>query len=167
MTFIDLPAARRAAGSVRLPGSKSISNRLLLLAAVARGTTELLGLLEADDTRVMIDALRQLGVGFEGSSVQGFTVHGIGGTFPVKQADLFLGNAGTAFRPLTAALALAGGEYRLHGVARMHERPIPCARSARRSTMKPTTDIHRSAFTRPASRWATRCVSVAMSRLSS
>jgi 3-phosphoshikimate 1-carboxyvinyltransferase len=124
MTFIDLPAARRAAGSVRLPGSKSISNRLLLLAAVARGTTELLGLLEADDTRVMIDALRQLGVGFEGSSVQRFTVHGIGGTFPVKQADLFLGNAGTAFRPLTAALALAGGEYRLHGVPRMHERPI-------------------------------------------
>jgi len=124
MTFIDLPAARRAAGSVRLPGSKSISNRLLLLAALARGTTELRGLLEADDTRVMIDALRQLGVRFEDSSLPGLTVHGIGGTFPVKQADLFLGNAGTAFRPLTAALALAGGEYRLYGVPRMHERPI-------------------------------------------
>ena len=134
MAFIDLPAARRATGSVRLPGSKSISNRLLLLGAVASGTTELVGLLEADDTRVMIDALRQLGVVIEsprvpeftdaGSDVHALTVHGTGGTFPVKQADLFLGNAGTAFRPLTAALALAGGEYRLHGVPRMHERPI-------------------------------------------
>ena len=142
MTFIDLPAARRATGSVRLPGSKSISNRLLLLAAVARGTTELVGLLEADDTRVMIDALRQLGVGIEGSrvprfegasvpalassraEVHTFTVHGTSGAFPVRQADLFLGNAGTAFRPLTAALAVSGGEYRLHGVPRMHERPI-------------------------------------------
>src|SRR6476660_3602733 len=142
MTFIDLPAARRAAGSVRLPGSKSISNRLLLLAAVARGTTELVGLLEADDTRVMIDALRQLGVGIEGSGVprfegasvpalassraevHTFTVHGTSGAFPVRQADLFLGNAGTAFRPLTAALAVSGGEYRLHGVPRMPERPI-------------------------------------------
>lgn len=134
MTFIDLPAAQRATGDVRLPGSKSISNRLLLLAAVARGTTELVGLLEADDTRVMIDALLQLGIGFTGSwvrgftgsgaEVRGFTVHGNDGAFSVKHADLFLGNAGTAFRPLTAALALAGGEYRLHGVPRMHERPI-------------------------------------------
>lgn len=134
MTFIDLPAAQRATGDVRLPGSKSISNRLLLLAAVARGTTELVGLLEADDTRVMIDALLQLGIGFTGSWVRGFTgsgaevraftVHGNDGAFSVKHADLFLGNAGTAFRPLTAALALAGGEYRLHGVPRMHERPI-------------------------------------------
>jgi 3-phosphoshikimate 1-carboxyvinyltransferase len=119
MTFIDLPAARRASGSVRLPGSKSLSNRLLLLAALARGTTELAGLLDADDTRVMIEALARLGV-----SIHGSRIDGVGGTFPVKEADLFLGNAGTAFRPLTAALALAGGEYRLHGVPRMHERPI-------------------------------------------
>jgi len=119
MTFIDLPAAHRATGSVRLPGSKSISNRLLLLAALARGSTELVGLLEADDTRVMVEALKLLGVGMEGSHI-----HGVNGAFPVKQADLFLGNAGTAFRPLTAALALSAGEYRLHGVPRMHERPI-------------------------------------------
>ena len=110
---------RRAAGTVRLPGSKSISNRVLLLAALAQGDTELQGLLDADDTRVMRDALTGLGVRFHGNSVSG-----IGGVFPVKRAELFLGNAGTALRPLTAALAFSGGEYRLGGVARMHERPI-------------------------------------------
>jgi len=119
MTFLDLPAARRASGSVRLPGSKSISNRLLLLAALARGTTELVDLLDADDTRVMREALGRLGVGIDGSRIEG-----VGGVFPVKAADLFVGNAGTAIRPLTAALALSRGEYRLHGVPRMHERPI-------------------------------------------
>jgi 3-phosphoshikimate 1-carboxyvinyltransferase len=134
MSFIDLPAARRATGSVRLPGSKSISNRLLLLAAMARGTTELAGLLQADDTRVMLDALRALGVAVDASSagrdldagpdIPGVRIRGTGGGFPAKAADIFLGNAGTAFRPLTAALALSSGEYRLHGVPRMHERPI-------------------------------------------
>jgi 3-phosphoshikimate 1-carboxyvinyltransferase len=116
---IELRPARRAAGTVRLPGSKSISNRVLLLAALARGETELHGLLDADDTRVMRDALSRLGVSFENNVVKG-----VGGPFPVKQAELFLGNAGTAFRPLTAALAFSSGEYRLSGVARMHERPI-------------------------------------------
>ena len=119
MDSIELKPARRAAGTVRLPGSKSISNRVLLLAALAAGDTEVTGLLDADDTRVMQDALSRLGVEFSGSSVKG-----IGGPFRVKKAELFLGNAGTAFRPLTAALALSGGEYRLSGVARMHERPI-------------------------------------------
>src|SRR5690242_14519964 len=84
MTFLDLPAARHAAGTVRLPGSKSISNRLLLLAALARGSTELAGLLDADDTRVMIRALQTLGI-----SVDSHRVDGLGGPFPVKQADLF------------------------------------------------------------------------------
>jgi 3-phosphoshikimate 1-carboxyvinyltransferase len=116
---LELKPARRAAGTVRLPGSKSISNRVLLLAALARGETEVLGLLDADDTRVMREALAVLGVSFSGN-----TVTGVGGPFPVKKADLFLGNAGTAFRPLTAALAFSGGEYRLSGVPRMHERPI-------------------------------------------
>jgi 3-phosphoshikimate 1-carboxyvinyltransferase len=116
---LELKPARRAAGTVRLPGSKSISNRVLLLAALAKGETEVLGLLDADDTRVMRDALAVLGVSFSGN-----TVTGVGGPFPVKQAELFLGNAGTAFRPLTAALAFSGGEYRLSGVPRMHERPI-------------------------------------------
>jgi 3-phosphoshikimate 1-carboxyvinyltransferase len=116
---LELKPARRAAGTVRLPGSKSISNRVLLLAALAKGETEVLGLLDADDTRVMRDALAVLGVSFSSN-----TVRGVGGPFPVKKADLFLGNAGTAFRPLTAALAFSGGEYRLSGVPRMHERPI-------------------------------------------
>jgi 3-phosphoshikimate 1-carboxyvinyltransferase len=119
MDSLELKPARRAAGTVRLPGSKSISNRVLLLAALAKGETEVLGLLDADDTRVMRDALSKLGVRFRNSSVTG-----VGGAFPVKKAELFLGNAGTAFRPLTAALAMSGGEYRLYGVARMHERPI-------------------------------------------
>ena len=119
MDSLELKPARRAAGTVRLPGSKSISNRVLLLAALAKGETEVLGLLDADDTRVMREALGVLGVKFSGQKVAG-----VGGAFPVKKADLFLGNAGTAFRPLTAALAFSGGEYRLSGVPRMHERPI-------------------------------------------
>jgi 3-phosphoshikimate 1-carboxyvinyltransferase len=119
MDSLELKPMRRAAGTVRLPGSKSISNRVLLLAALAAGDTELHGLLDADDTRVMRDALSKLGVQFSGNRVSG-----VGGPFPVKEAELFLGNAGTAFRPLTAALAFSGGEYRLSGVPRMHERPI-------------------------------------------
>jgi 3-phosphoshikimate 1-carboxyvinyltransferase len=117
-----------ASGRVRLPGSKSISNRALLLAALAGGRTELTGLLDADDTRVMIDALRALGVGIDGApSADGggvVAVQGCAGRFPRRQAELFLGNAGTAMRPLAAALAFAGGRYRLDGVARMRERPI-------------------------------------------
>ena len=116
---LELKPAHGARGRVRLPGSKSISNRVLLLAALAAGETEVLGLLDADDTRVMRDALTLLGVSFKENFVGG-----VGGVFPVKRAELFLGNAGTAFRPLTAALALSGGEYRLSGVPRMHERPI-------------------------------------------
>ena len=119
MDSLELKPARRAAGTVRLPGSKSISNRVLLLAALAKGETEVLGLLDADDTRVMREALSVLGVKFSGQKVAG-----VAGAFPVRKADLFLGNAGTAFRPLTAALAFSGGEYRLSGVPRMHERPI-------------------------------------------
>jgi 3-phosphoshikimate 1-carboxyvinyltransferase len=119
MDSIELKPIRGAAGVVRLPGSKSISNRVLLLAALAKGETEVGGLLDADDTRVMRDALTTLGVEFSGSHVRG-----VGGPFPVKKAELFLGNAGTALRPLTAALAFSGGEYRLCGVPRMHERPI-------------------------------------------
>jgi len=118
---------------VRLPGSKSISNRCLLLAALAHGTTTLRGVLDADDTRVMRDALVALGVrlthlGAAGGGSDDWQVEGVGGVFPVKQADLFLGNAGTAMRPLAATLAvlstLQGGRYTLRGVPRMHERPI-------------------------------------------
>ena len=116
---LELKPARRARGVVRLPGSKSISNRVLLLAALAEGETEIGGLLDADDTKVMRDALAKLGVSFSGERIAG-----AGGAFPVRKADLFLGNAGTAFRPLTAALAFSGGEYTLTGVPRMEERPI-------------------------------------------
>jgi 3-phosphoshikimate 1-carboxyvinyltransferase len=122
---LDLPPLARAAGAVRLPGSKSISNRNLLLAALAEGVTEIRDLLASDDVERMLDALRALGVRVEGGETPGrLRVQGCAGVFPVKHADLFLGNAGTAFRPLTAALALAGGHYRLSGVPRMHERPI-------------------------------------------
>ena len=123
--YLDLAPIASVAGTVVLPGSKSISNRILLLAALAQGTTEVKGLLAADDVRYMLDALNTLGVRCErhGDS-NDYRVEGVGGALPVKQAALFLGNAGTAFRPLTAVLALCGGEYRLSGVARMHERPI-------------------------------------------
>ncbi len=125
MEFIDLPPMLGAAGSVRLPGSKSISNRVLLLAALAEGETDIRDLLLSDDVERMLEALRALGVDWrrEGDSLD-YRVRGVGGPFPVKAGELFLGNAGTAFRPLTAALALSGGEYRLSGVPRMHERPI-------------------------------------------
>ena len=119
MKTLRLDPARRVAGSVQLPGSKSISNRVLLLAALAEGETVIRDLLDADDTRVMLRALNALGVRCGPGKVIG-----AGGAFPVKKADLFLGNAGTAFRPLTAVLALCGGEYRLSGAPRMHERPI-------------------------------------------
>ena len=112
-----------AGGEIRLPGSKSISNRVLLLAALSSQQTELTGLLDADDTRVMIQALRVLGVAVA-TGPDRTVVSGCGGRFPQHQADLFLGNAGTAMRPLAAALAFSGGRYRLDGVARMRERPI-------------------------------------------
>jgi 3-phosphoshikimate 1-carboxyvinyltransferase len=114
---------RRASGTVALPGSKSISNRALLLAAASGGATTLRGLLDADDTRVMIAALQTLGVTIV-TSKDGTVVQGCGGRFPNASAKLFLGNAGTAMRPLAAALAFAGGHYELDGVARMRERPI-------------------------------------------
>jgi 3-phosphoshikimate 1-carboxyvinyltransferase len=124
MEALTLPPLRAAAGTVRLPGSKSISNRMLLLAALAQGTTEIRDLLDSDDTQVMLEALRRVGVGITALGENAWRVEGSGGVFPVKDADLFMGNAGTAIRPLTAALALSGGSYRLSGVPRMHERPI-------------------------------------------
>ena len=137
MEFIDLPALSGARGKVRLPGSKSISNRVLLLSALAQGETLVKGLLDSDDTQVMLESLTRLGVTWHRhAGTDDYSVHGIGSAsslglpsglpsgFSVKHAELFLGNAGTAFRSLTAATALAGGEYTLTGVARMHERPI-------------------------------------------
>ena len=121
---ISIGPFQRAQGSIVLPGSKSISNRALLLAALSTGTTTLKNLLDADDTQVMRNALRQLGLSVTDMADKVCVVEGCGGKFPVQDADLFMGNAGTAIRPLTAALAMQGGNYRLSGVARMHERPI-------------------------------------------
>ena len=121
--FLDVPALRAVSGTVRLPGSKSISNRVLLLAALCEGQTTVRDLLDSDDTRVMLQALRQLGCGVV---VDGTTavIDGLGGRARQPHAELFLGNAGTAMRPLTAALAVLGGDYALSGIPRMHERPI-------------------------------------------
>ena len=126
--FLDIPPLACAGGTVQLPGSKSISNRVLLLAALSEGTTTIADLLESDDTQVMLQALRQLGCGVEPQANGTLRIAGLGGQLTVKQAALFLGNAGTAMRPLSAALSLLastqGAQFELSGVPRMHERPI-------------------------------------------
>ena len=125
--FLDIPPLMSASGTVRMPGSKSISNRVLLLAGLSAGSTLIHDLLDSDDTRVMLTALRELGceAAPEGAALR---VTGLGGKLRQRSAKLFLGNAGTAMRPLTAALALLAatqdGCFELSGVARMHERPI-------------------------------------------
>ncbi|MEI8362274.1 MAG: 3-phosphoshikimate 1-carboxyvinyltransferase [Betaproteobacteria bacterium] len=134
MEQLTLHAASHAEGQITLPGSKSISNRTLLLAVLADGSAEsrefgtqhtiIRNLLDSDDTARMLDALRTLGVRIEQLDKNDWRIIATGVNFPNKNADLFLGNAGTAFRPLTAALAFANGNYVLRGVPRMHERPI-------------------------------------------
>ena len=124
MEQLNLSSASHADGRITLPGSKSISNRTLLLAALASGNTEIRDVLASDDTARMLESLTKLGVKLDQIGEHDWRVHGCAGNFHNKQADLFLGNAGTAFRPLTAALAFSNGNYQLSGVARMHERPI-------------------------------------------
>ena len=124
MKRLDLPFIKTARGTVQLPGSKSISNRILLLAALAEGTTQVHELLASDDTAWMLAALEKLGIVISQVDHNNYRIVGCNGKFPVTEADLFLGNAGTAFRPLTAVLAVMHGHYRLSGVPRMHERPI-------------------------------------------
>ena len=121
--YLDIPPLARAAGTTRLPGSKSISNRILLLAALSQGPTTVHDLLASEDTAVMLTALKQLGctVTQDGTTA---VIGGMAATLIHRKAVLFMGNAGTAMRPLTAALALLGGEFELSGVQRMHERPI-------------------------------------------
>ncbi len=111
MRVLDLSPVAQVAGSVKLPGSKSISNRTLLLAALAQGDTLIKDLLASDDTARMLEALQTLGVGLHQQAPNDCLVSGCQGKFPNRHAELFLGNAGTAFRPLTAALAFAQGEY--------------------------------------------------------
>ncbi len=121
--FLDIPPLTGAHGTVRLPGSKSISNRVLLLAALSQGETVVHDLLASDDTAVMLAALKQLGCSVEQTGHTA-VIRGLGGKLINTQGKLFMGNAGTAMRPLTAALALLGGDFELSGVPRMHERPI-------------------------------------------
>jgi 3-phosphoshikimate 1-carboxyvinyltransferase len=121
--FLDIPPLTGAYGTVHLPGSKSISNRVLLLAALSQGKTVVHDLLASDDTAVMLAALKQMGCSVEQAG-QTVVIGGLGGKLINAQGKLFMGNAGTAMRPLTAALALMGGDFELSGVPRMHERPI-------------------------------------------
>lgn len=123
-TLLLQPIARFE-GTLVLPGSKSLANRTLLLAALGAGPCRVTNLPQGDDTRVMVAALRALGVGVTGDPAGGVVdIAGCGGPLPGGSHRLHLGNAGTAMRPLTAVLAASPGDYLLEGVPRMHERPI-------------------------------------------
>ncbi len=125
MGHLVLQPIKHVDGSIQLPGSKSLSNRILLLASMAEGTTDVYNLLDSDDTRHMLDSLHRLGVRLELSPDRTrCRVYGLGGPFPPQEAELFLGNAGTAIRPLCAALCLGRGVFNLTGEPRMYERPI-------------------------------------------
>ncbi|WP_419205481.1 3-phosphoshikimate 1-carboxyvinyltransferase [Photobacterium leiognathi] len=126
MESITLQPIAKINGEVNLPGSKSVSNRALLLAALAKGTTRLTNLLDSDDIRHMLNGLKLLGVNYQLSDDKTVCeVQGLGHAFSPEQAlELYLGNAGTAMRPLAAALCLGGGEFILTGEPRMKERPI-------------------------------------------
>lgn len=119
-----LKATNSANGSIELPGSKSITNRVFLMAALSNEQTLIKDYLDSDDTKQMLTALKLLGVNYQIINKKDILMDGVGLKFPNQTADLFLGNAGTAFRPLTAVLSLMGGNYRLRGIPRMQERPI-------------------------------------------
>jgi 3-phosphoshikimate 1-carboxyvinyltransferase len=125
MHALELSPVARASGRVNLPGSKSISNRALLLAAMAAGETRIGNLLDSDDTRYMREALARLGVVLRAEG-RDWVVTGKDGPLVTdgRETELYLGMAGTAYRPLTAALCLGNGRFRLVGNARMTERPI-------------------------------------------
>lgn len=126
MESLTLQPIAKVNGEVNLPGSKSVSNRALLLAALAHGTTRLTNLLDSDDIRHMLNGLKQLGVNYRLSADKTeCEVDGLGHAFSTTvPLELYLGNAGTAMRPLAAALCLGSGEYTLTGEPRMKERPI-------------------------------------------
>lgn len=126
MKTLTLTPIKHIAGEVHLPGSKSISNRVLLLAALAEGKTQISNLLDSDDVKHMLNALTSLGVKYRLSACRTqCEVQGLGGLFQHTAAlELFLGNAGTAMRPLTAALAASNVDVTLVGEPRMYERPI-------------------------------------------
>lgn len=122
---LTLSPIQKISGSVVLPGSKSLSNRILLLSMLAEGKTEIQNLLDSDDVRRMVEGLETLGIQLEENRAENLiTVSGTSGIIPVKETTLMLGNAGTAIRPLTAAMTLGHGRFVLDGVQRMRERPI-------------------------------------------
>ena len=122
---LTLSPIHEISGIVNLPGSKSLSNRILLLSMLAEGQTEIHNLLDSDDVRRMVEALEILGIQFEEKRAENLiSVSGTAGKIPVSEATLMLGNAGTAIRPLTAAMTLGHGRFVLDGVTRMRERPI-------------------------------------------
>lgn len=125
MEKLLLPRLRSVAGDLLLPGSKSLSNRALLVAALGRGPIELSNCLESDDVDRMAEALQKLGVPLKRDlAARSVTLTGCGGPLPSGNFDLYLGNAGTAVRSVTAALCAGHGQYRIDGNARMRERPI-------------------------------------------
>jgi len=125
MQSLKLQPINKVEGTVQIPGSKSLSNRILLLAAMASGETTITNLLDSDDIRRMLESLTLLGVRYQLSDDKTrCTVQGLGSSFNSADTQLFLGNAGTAMRPITAALCVGGGDYELSGDPRMYERPI-------------------------------------------
>ncbi|AMV39902.1 3-phosphoshikimate 1-carboxyvinyltransferase [Planctomyces sp. SH-PL62] len=111
--------------TVRVPGSKSLTNRALIVAALARGPSVLTGALDSEDTRVMIDALKALGIAVEHDAATAtIRITGCSGRFPAPEADLHVANSGTTLRFLTAALAAGKGKYRIDGTPRMRQRPV-------------------------------------------
>ena len=126
MNEITLKASKQVRGCMKLPGSKSITNRVLLMAALGRGVTKVIDPLRSEDTDQMINALIKLGVSVKelNDDKNIIEIKGIEHNFPNKNTNLFLGNSGTTFRPLTAVLAMMRGDYYLSGIERMHERPI-------------------------------------------
>ena len=122
---LTLSPIRKIAGKVHLPGSKSLSNRILMLSMLSEGTTLIRNILDSDDVRHMLEALKHLGIGLDEQWEKNeIKVEGCDGVIPRGNIELMLGNAGTAMRPLTAAMTLGKGRYILDGVPRMRERPI-------------------------------------------
>ena len=126
MNEIKLKASKQVRGCIKLPGSKSITNRVLLMAALGNGVTKLIDPLKSEDTDQMINALIKLGVSVKevNDDQNSIEIKGAEQNFPNKNTNLFLGNSGTTFRPLAAVLAMMRGDYYLSGIERMHERPI-------------------------------------------
>jgi 3-phosphoshikimate 1-carboxyvinyltransferase len=125
VTQIEIRPSGPVNGSIRPPGSKSITNRALVCATLADGPSLLSGALDSEDTRVMVDSLRRMGIGVDvQSDGTRMSVTGCGGDLPADGAELFLANSGTSIRFLTALTTLGHGRYRLDGVSRMRQRPI-------------------------------------------